>query len=166
MSHHGWRLENEKVSTLNEKLELIQDGTQVWVNPGRVHPPQPYSADRYVIHNSALCEAVGVSLRVITPDQSWSYAVEMSLRDQGLPPDHGLTIEISARVWHNPVCFGVLKPDGSAFIQEIEVAPNSKAKSVELIIPANTPVGSLIVRTARSRSGEVQFEILSCEIVR
>jgi hypothetical protein len=124
--------------------------------------PKPYSTAYRIIHNDARCEAAGASLNVTTPDQPWSYAIEMPLQDR-VPEGHALKIKISVHVRDKSARFGVLKPNGEAFIQEIEVAQNTEAKSVELAIPANTPVGSLMVRTGASGPSEAQFEIQSCE---
>jgi SAM-dependent methyltransferase len=136
-----------------------------WVSPlGAADAKLPYSINRHLVHNYARCEKVGESLRVKTPDQPWSYAVEMPLQDRALSENHILKIEISARVQNNPVCIGVLKPDGTAFSQETEIRPNAEAATVEIVIPPNTPIGSLMVRTASGGSSAVEFEITTCQL--
>ena len=51
----------------------------------------------------------------------------------------------------------------SGFIQEIEVAHNTEAETVEFVIPADTPFGSFMARTAVSGNSDVEFEIRYCE---
>jgi FkbM family methyltransferase len=122
-----------------------------------------FSINYRLVCNSARCEKVGKSLHVTTPSQPWSYAVELPL--QGQLEESGLKVAISVRVRENPVRFGILKPDGTEFIQEVEIAENATLESVELIVPANIPIGSLIVRTAARGSSIVEFEITACKLL-
>lgn len=120
----------------------------------------PYMIEHYLLHNSAPCEDDGGdTLRVVTPAQPWAYALELPLQDA--LDGRGLKIEVTASVLQNPVRFGILHADGRAFVQEIEVAENAERKSIELVVPAGTTAGSLIVRTSAKASATVEFGVRS-----
>jgi hypothetical protein len=118
----------------------------------------PYMIEHYLLHNSAPCEDDGGdTLRIVTPAQPWAYALELPLQDA--LDGRGLKVEVTASVLQNPVRFGILHADGRAFVQEIEVAENAERKSIELVVPAGTPAGSLIVRTSAKASATVEFGV-------
>lgn len=121
-------------------------------------PDPPYMIKHYVLHNSAPCEnGGGDTLRVVTPAQPWAYALELPLQDA--LDGRGVKVEVTASVRQNPVRFGILHADGRAFVQEVEVAESAERKSIELVVPAGTPAGSLILRTSGKASAAVEFGV-------
>ncbi len=125
-----------------------------------------FSTSARVIHNQALCDAIGTSLRITTPRQQWSYAIELPLQARQIPKDRCLKIELNAYVRRGAVGLGILGENGTDFVREIEVAANKQAESVEIVIPANTSVRSIIVRNVyKLGSSEVDLEIRSCELL-
>jgi hypothetical protein len=159
-------------------IAFLRKGGRKWSDSLRWLPPRrsksntpsaadenksPYSIGHHLVHNSARCEAIGgKTLRVLTPAQPWSFAVEFPLRSR--PEGSALNVAISASVRENPVRFGILKPNGGEYIQEVEIAANAKDRSAEFSVPADVPAGSLTVRTAALGSSAVEFEITQCEL--
>ena len=159
-------------------IAFLRKGRRKWSDSLRWLPPRrsksntasaadenksPYLIGHHLVHNSARCEAIdGKTFRVLTPAQPWSFAVEFPLRSR--PEGSALNVAISASVRENPVRFGILKPNGGEYIQEVEMAANAKDRSAEFSVPADVLAGSLTVRTAALGSSAVVFEITKCEL--
>jgi SAM-dependent methyltransferase len=124
-----------------------------------------YSIVNFELHNDVLPETATELLRVTTPDEPWSYAVEFALQRDEPVEGRGLEVEIAAHVRRHPVCFGVLNAGGTAFIGHAMAEPNQRAEPVKIVVPAGPRLGSLVVRSGPDGGSDVEFAIRSCKVL-
>jgi SAM-dependent methyltransferase len=124
--------------------------------------PQAYALPYFRPLNGARADLVAPTVRLTTPDQPWSYAVEFPLLADRAAVE-SVDVELAVRATGKAVCIGLLGSDGSTFIQEVEVKPDAEFKPVKLSAAKGQPIGSLMVRSSANGGGAAEIEFRSCQ---
>ena len=119
---------------------------------------QLFSADHWIIHNQAACEAAGDVVHVITPAERWAYALEFPRQASEATPCNHSKLKVRVRIYEGVIGVGLLAARGTEYINEFEVAASGDSKVIEFPLPEYAEFGSLIVRN-RSANGSSTAEV-------
>jgi FkbM family methyltransferase len=124
-----------------------------------------YSKDCFIRHNQAACDVSDSSIRIVTPESQWAYAVEFPLQDGANLPSAGATIKIVARLISGSAGIGLLNHDGTVLLREAYPSDGPGSDTINIpVLPAES-AGSLVVRNL-SVAGQscVEIERISCDL--
>ena len=118
---------------------------------------QPYWSALRTVKKEAACRRTGDLLHVTTPQAQWASAIEFPPQRDGEVLDTGLALDLRVLVHEGEVGLGLLTADGE-YLHEVRVGAGAEVERVDIVLPAGTGLGSLVVRNT-SGGGQSRADI-------